>query len=214
MEIFSLISAILFTIFTGIAFLGIPVERYVSSGGESSKGYYFTISENYSKSNFLRMTIASLAFVLVFSFPLAIYFYTDCVNPQNRISAGTIAGIAGVMGFSTLVTLKWLKTTSTLHLTMALLAFVLGVVSLWLAADDIDSYILSGTATLGLVIAIAFGSKMVNLHDMFRATQITDQRKSRQITAWVASGELLLLLSIIIYLFFAAFDKRCKTIGT
>ncbi len=76
-------------------------------------------------------------------------------------SAGTIAGIAGVMGFSTLVTLKWLKTTSTLHLTMALLAFVLGVVSLWLAADDIDSYILSGTATLGLIIAIAFGSKMV-----------------------------------------------------
>ena len=88
-------------------------------------------------------------------------------------SAGTIAGIAGVMGFSTLVTLKWLKTTSTLHLTMALLAFVLGVVSLWLAADDIDSYILSGTATLGLIIAIAFGSKMVNLHDLFKATQVT-----------------------------------------
>ena len=97
---------------------------------------------------------------------------------------------------------------------MALLAFVLGVVSLWLAADDIDSYILSGTATLGLIIAIAFGSKMVNLYDLFKATQVTDQRKSRQITAWVASGELLLLLSIIIYLFFASFDDRCKLIGT
>ena len=59
----------------------------------------------------------------------------------------------------------------------------------------------------------AFGSKMVNLHDLFKATQVADKRKSRQITAWVASGELLLLLSIIIYLYFASFDDRCKLIA-
>jgi len=203
MEPFALTTAILFVLFVFVSFFGIPIEASFNKNLTMDNNVYFTISENYAKSKVMKWVIACLGLVLLVTFPIGIFYYVECNVPQSLYAATAVSALASLSGFLTLITLKWIKTTSQVHMTMAVLTFVLAALTLWVAAADVKTYVLSGVGSIGLLLAIIFGAKSMDVN--------LAGGSDRMNGVWVALGEFLLVISISIFMFVAAqSDDECE----
>lgn len=205
MEPWALTTAILFILFVFVSFFGIPIEASFSKSLKVDNNVYFTISENYAKSKVMKWVIAAIGLILLITFPVGIFYYVRCNVPQSLYAATAVAALASLAGFLTLITLKWIKTTSHVHMTMAVLTFVLASLTLWVAAGDVKTYVLSGVGSIGLLLSIVFGAKSMDINMQGGGDHMNG--------VWVALGEFLLVISISVFMFVAAqSDDECEVL--